>query len=358
MKNQICIIILAALALNSCNQQPDTVENKQAQVDPVKEFAKLNAFLKKFEEPSQFFQATSDKPIKVTGKQGTIIHINAADLEMENGDPVGKDIRIELTELSTQGQLMRSNAQTVSDGQLLVSGGAYFINVTSNGQQVRLKEGKTYSAEFPNLSAEEMTLYYGERDSSESMNWKQTDKVFIMPEPTMDSDKEYSAVIVTGKGRFTDTSIVPMKNTSKEEYAKIKKEATIKSKVYGPAAIDKFGWINCDRLFKPDAPRTNLQFAITNKAEEANFVNVYLIFQEIKSVTSESYFKLGDTIEGNSFDNVPVGMTVRFLAVCYQNEKILATLSDIMPVKENHNEMLTLQEMSEEDFDKLMRKVE
>jgi hypothetical protein len=360
MKDLFRLLFIATIAMTSCNSQTEkteSAESKSSQSDPKEEFAKLNQFLRKFDEPLQTFRGGS-KLIKVTGKNGTIIHINPADLEMENGERVGKDIDIELKELSTREQFLRANTQTISDGQLLVSGGAYFINVTSNGKKVKLKEGKSYSVQFPKLSDDEMTLYYGNRDSSDKMNWKQTDERFIISMPTRDSPKEYDAVIVTGQGRFSDTITVAMKNLSKEEYKKFKKETEIYSKVYNPVEINKFGWINCDRLFKTDVPRTNIQFVITNKLEDENYVNVYLIFKEIKSVMQASYFIHKDTIEGNGFDNLPVGMTVRFLAISYQNEKIFATLTDTMPIRKNQYENLTLQEFNETDFDKLMSSVE
>jgi hypothetical protein len=241
MKTLINILFIATIALTSCNNQPEkteTTESKLTQSDPKGEFAKLNQFLRKFEEPSQAFKAPSDKRIKVVGKQGTIFHINPADLETDNGQQIGKEVEIELKELSNQQQLLRANAQTISDGQLLVSGGACFINATSEGKKLKLKSGKTYSVEFPNLSDEEMALYNGQRDSAGKMNWKQGDQKLEMPTPTLDSPKEYNAVIVTGQGRFADTSIVAMKNISKEEYEKINKVAEVSNKVYNPVAIN------------------------------------------------------------------------------------------------------------------------
>ena len=62
-------------------------------------------------------------------------------------------------------------------------------------------------------------------------------------------------------------------------------------------------------------------------------------------------------VEGDTFNNVPVGIDVRFLAVAYQKEKIFATLTSIKKVKENHQEKLTLNEVTEKEFDQLMKKV-
>ena len=183
-----------------------------------------------------------------------------------------------------------------------------------------------------------MTLYYGQRDSSEKMNWKQADQKFETPKPKQVSPKEYETIIISGHGRYADTTTIAMKNISQEENNKMQQEAEqdakISNKVYNPIAINQFGWINSDRLFKSDAPKTTLQFEIANKVEEVNYVNVYLVFKDIKSVMQSTYYFYDNKTEKNNFDNIPVGTTVQFLAVCYQHEKILAVLTDKMQVKQ------------------------
>ena len=128
--------------------------------------------------------------------------------------------------------------------------------------------------------------------------------------------------------------------------------------VYNPVALNKFGWINCDRFYNTESKRTNITFTLNNKIEDVNYSNVYLIFDDIKSVMQSSYYFHSDTIEGNKFDNVPQGMQVKFLAVSYQHEKIFATLTGEIQIKENHNEKLELHEMNEADFEKLMKEIE
>ena len=359
MKNIFKVLIIASIVLTSCNNEESKTEDIEVeQVNPKEEFAKLMKFMRKFDESAQILKAPTNKLIKVRGKKGTIIHINPDDLETESGQPIGKDVQIELKELSNQQQLLRANAQTSSDKQLLVSGGAYFINVTSEGQDVKLKEGKTYSVEFPKLSNDEMSLYYGQRDSIDIMNWKKTDQIFESPKPIMESPKEYKAIIVTEKGRFSDTSIVAMKNYSEKEYQKIEQQTKISNKVYSPVTLNKFGWINCDKLFILNAPRTAVQCTFINKAEEANYIIVYLIFNDINSVMSSTYYSFENKMEDIDINNIPVGQSVRFLAACYQNDKIFATLTDKVKIRENHNQKLSLQAMSESDFDKLMKGIE
>jgi len=359
MKKLTGILFLATIALTCCTNdkpQSETAANKQSQVDPKQEFIKLNEFLRKFDESSQYFKTSTDKLIKVTGKQGTVIRINHTDLETESGQPLGNEVEIELKELSNQQQMFRSGVQTVTDGQLLVSGGAYFINVTSDGQKVKLKEGKTYSVEFPQLTEDEMKLYYGQRDSSGKLNWKQSHQNFELKKENKKNG--LYAEIVLEKSISKDTLRTEMKNMSNEEIQKMEKEVKVNNKVYQPVALNQFGWINCDRLFEPNAQRTDIKFTIENRVEEVNYVMVYLIFTNIKSVMSSSYYFWNDKIEKEDFVSIPVGTNVRIFATSYQNEKIFAFLSDTMKVSDGQNEKLLLKEMSESDFDMLMKSVE
>jgi hypothetical protein len=174
MKKFTGLLLYLSLVLFGCdNPEKRILENNQSNsLAPKQETGKLNDYLKKFEEPSQTFNISSLKPTQIKGKKGTMISINPADLETVDGKPVGKDIQIELKELTNQQQLLRTNAQTVSNGQLLVSGGAYFINMVSNGQQLKLKDGKSLGVAFPKLSEDEMALFYGQRDSLGQINWQ------------------------------------------------------------------------------------------------------------------------------------------------------------------------------------------
>ena len=99
-------------------------------------------------------------------------------LELENGKALGKNLKIELKELTNQMDLFKNNTQTVSNGKLLVSGGSYFIDITSDAEKVKLKKDKTMEVEFPKITNKNMELFYGERDSLNQMNWVATNTKF------------------------------------------------------------------------------------------------------------------------------------------------------------------------------------
>lgn len=115
-KLSIKLFFLATIVLTSCNNQQTTSADNYPTIDTKAEAQKLNDLLDRFAEPSQVFTVSSSKPAQVKGKQGTTISINPDDLATESGEPLGKNIQIELKELTNQTQLLKSNAQTVSNG--------------------------------------------------------------------------------------------------------------------------------------------------------------------------------------------------------------------------------------------------
>ncbi len=158
MTKILTFFISACFLIFSCNDPKATKENAELSnySNNKADLAKLSEALKKYEEPSQIIRTSVDKPCVVTGRKGTKISINPNDLITESGKPFGQTIEVEIKELTNQGELLRTNAQTVSDGKLLVSGGAYFIGMTSNGEQLKLKEGKTLNVQFAKLSDKEI----------------------------------------------------------------------------------------------------------------------------------------------------------------------------------------------------------
>ena len=176
------ILIIAAISLSACgnNKNAGTLLSVQEEQEVqqysifsyVDEAEKLNNVLQTYDKPMQRLQTTSKKPSIVTGGLGTIIHVNPANLETFDGQPLGEKIDVELKEYCTKADLLRGNVATVSDGKLLVSGGAYYIKMSSDGKPLRIKQDKNIEVEFPKFSDAEMELFYGQRDSLEQMNWK------------------------------------------------------------------------------------------------------------------------------------------------------------------------------------------
>jgi hypothetical protein len=112
-----------------------------------------------------------NKISSVTGKKGLKLKVDPSVLEKENGDPVNGNISVNMVELTNSEELFKANAATVSNGQLLLSGGSYYIGMECNGQKLRLKDGKTLEVNFPMLKKDGMELFYGQKNEAGDMNW-------------------------------------------------------------------------------------------------------------------------------------------------------------------------------------------
>lgn len=128
-------------------------------------------------ELTQSFEVSTDSIITITGEKGTRITINPDDLKFDSGkDFKGEDLTIELIELTDKQDLLLANAQTMSNGKWLISGGAFKIDIKTNTKSLSLKEGKAISTVFPkNTQEENMRIFYGNRTENGYLNWNATE---------------------------------------------------------------------------------------------------------------------------------------------------------------------------------------
>ena len=355
MTKTLTLFILVCFLISSCNNPTTTKENTEQNnsANDIADIAKLNDALKKYEDPSQIIKVSADKPSVVTGRKGTKISINPNDLITESGNPLGKTIEVELKELTNQGQLLRTNAHTVSDGKLLVSGGAYFIGMTSNGEQLKLKDGKNLSVQFPKLSDKEMALFYGQRNDLGQINWQKATETFKTTQPPANTRPTADTIKTKRKSDIesildyvdgTDTTTTP---EGREKYAKWQREVKIAQKLYDEVGISKLGWINCDRFLEVEN-KTEL-YVDFNSKDSIKSANVYLVFKDINSVI-QGYFY---SDKSPQFDNLPIGYKTRLIAYTIKNEKVFAYSNDLIVTK-GQKLTLNLKEISEKDFKKLI----
>ena len=355
MTKTLILFISVCFLISSCNNPTTTKENiaQNNSANDKSEIVKLNDALKKYEEPSQIIKVSAEKPSVAIGRKGTKISINPNDLLTESGKPLGQNIEVELKELSNQGQLLRTNAQTVSNGKLLVSGGAYFIDMTSNGEQLKLKESKTLIVQFPKLSDKEMALFYGQRDDLGQINWQKTTEIFKSTQVPASTEAVTSTIKTKRKSEIesildyadgTDTTTTP---EGREKYAKWQREAKITQKLYDEVGINRLGWINCDRFLEL-GNKTQL-YVDFNPKDSIKSANIYLVFKDINSVIQDYFYS--DKLP--QFDNLPIGYKIRLIAYTIKNEKVFAYSNDLILTKEQKL-TLDLKEITEKDFKKLI----
>jgi len=176
------LCVLTTLVLFSCNNKKNKSNNSAvnnvsaAQFDTVSvlpdeslDVVALNVVY--IEGATQHFTAADKKISVIKASQGLKLTVNPAMLEKVDGSPVDGNINVSLIELTTNDELFKSNAATVSNGRLLKSGGSYFVDMECNGKKLRVKKGKNLQIEFPRLKDNEMELFYGNREVNGNMNW-------------------------------------------------------------------------------------------------------------------------------------------------------------------------------------------
>jgi hypothetical protein len=348
-KIQAFIFLLSAVWLSGCNS-PSADHNEFPGPHAA---AQMDSIMGKFKTPSQTFSVSSSKPSKISGKNGTLIHINPQNLETASGRPLGKTIEVELKELKGRDQFISENVQTVSNGELLTSGGAYFIGMTSGGETLKLKPAKTLQVNFPRFSNKEMSIFYGQRDRMEQMNW--------LPSGQKLRIRKAKSKPIVAKGTssgdltdqlldYVDTAGSNLPKQSKNQSGAANSADTALTDIsYDMAELNQLGWINCDRFAD-----VNLKTDVTYKLPKSVHITsagIYLIFKDMNSAMRNLWW---DGRMEDAFVNVPVGANVRLLVITSQDGKIFSYHSDFR-VTEDKSVQIELTETPEEELGALFK---
>ncbi|MEP7163333.1 MAG: hypothetical protein ABI741_01500 [Ferruginibacter sp.] len=186
-----CTCAAALFLLVSCNNKKTKAGNEQQQspssstvmANPQEETINIPDFQKGYEQLlTQRFTAAAGKITVIKADKGLKLTVDPLALEKENGEAVNDAINVSIIELTNSEDLFKSNAATVSDGKLLMSGGSYYIGMESEGEKLHIRKGYFLEVEFPKLRKEDMELFYGQRDSGNNMNWKPAGESLEPPE--------------------------------------------------------------------------------------------------------------------------------------------------------------------------------
>jgi len=233
---------------------------------------KIQNLLADLSDKSQEWLINSNQESQVQGQNGIIIHINPNNLETIDRSKLGEYIKVELVEVIDKSDLIFQNLQTVSNSNIIITGGAYSINLTNNGKQLKLKKNKKLTVELPKLTEEKMELFTGERDILGQINWIPTEEVL---EDKIIQPNILRIDMIRSDDRISyDTIFGHSQSNSQYEYYKL-------------IELFDMGWINCDRFLADSLKRKDLEIVIeTGLIKEAQ---IFAVFTEINSVTSLLY---------------------------------------------------------------------
>ncbi len=170
---KIISILLIFSSFSSCKEGADS---NTSNINPVTIDSSYNNNL---EEIYSYLSVTPTiytinpaKDTLIECSQGTRLFFPKNSFSFANRDEPTSTIEISVKECYKYADFIGENLSTISNGKLLETGGMLQIAATSEGKEVQLKPDKNYTVYFPrNENLLKMELFYGERDSSENIDW-------------------------------------------------------------------------------------------------------------------------------------------------------------------------------------------
>lgn len=294
MKSILGILSIASLlSYSACKQaEPLNTSIGRPQVYQYSH-AKLTAYAQGMPDfsidKSQHFTISASTDTIIIGAEGTRLHIRPYCFRSlsESGLPEG-EIQIELEEYYLKKDLVLSGATTVSNNQLLVSDGSFYITMSDAYGALEIDCQDALQLELPFDPEADMQLFNGEVENSGTINWEPakpnqeaalTEESFWTENSNLEGDWQYQA-----SNRFF--------------------------------SLTKLGWMNCDRFYEYTGKRENL-IVNTTGGEEKMIGLVFIVFDSLDAVISSQYD--GKTRTWQSQD-LPIDQPKRVVAV-FQNPK-------------------------------------
>lgn len=364
MRKLFPIFILLVFLLTNCNssvkQVPEVPKEQAANLNDkaVKDAAKLNNILDQFAAPSQFFEVPADRESVIKGEKGTTLFIDPQDLELVNGQKLGSTIKVELKELTSQSDLLRNNTQTVSNGKLLVSGGAYYIHITSDGEQAKLKSNATLSVAFPRITERKMELFYGTRDSLDRINWEPAGQEFAAKAIKKEKPRseEVTSVKIVKSELDQIFDYIENDSTPYQSRSEAEKRNEVRNKlyedVYDAIQLKALEWINVD-MFLDAANTTDLKYTFAGPAKIES-ANILVVFTDMNSVIQEYYFAYGKNFNAQTISGLPVGNNIKFIAYSILDDKVYA-YSTKLKLKTGQSIQVELKEMGKDALRQILK---
>ncbi|MFT4681423.1 MAG: hypothetical protein ACI9FU_000073 [Granulosicoccus sp.] len=254
------ILLFTALVFTDCSKQ------RIAQNEYEEPYEWMND--NKPEEQEFVLDTGGSGPI--IGNQGTHLYMDSSIFMFPGGGDVSYPIIIKLIEVYQPGDMMLYQLPTISNGQLLTTGGEIRVRAFKDGVELVLKPNKVYRAKAPTQNQDPaMGMFFGEEDG-EMVLWHDNPST-VSSSPNVDALESVSL----DTAAFYDL-LVPV-----------------------------MGWINCDYFanYDPSAV-TTVSYISTDDNLEG--VMKFLYFTEFESVMQ---------VNGVESGNVPIGAHVK--SVCF-----------------------------------------
>jgi|GEM_PF-3927946 hypothetical protein len=180
----IISFFLLSIILISCNKKSNSSNEERTLFAPTKD-----TIIAKFRNTPQKFTIDGTRDTIIKGESGIKIAIGANVFVDEHGNPVS-NIKLELLEAINVQSFIENNLITISDDEILESGGMFYINATSNGQAVNIKNDEALTLSVPSSSIMgNMNMFYGKYNDEGKLDWK-----IVENKETMELDFNMTAI--------------------------------------------------------------------------------------------------------------------------------------------------------------------
>ena len=282
-KPLFAMLFALTLSFMSCDSNDD---NDAANTPPTaQEFNAIRQIA--LDNLTQNFQIdAANGTTTLTSEKGVEIDINSNCLTL-NGNPVTGLIDIEYVEIFDGGEMLVTNKTTMGalpngDMAMLISGGAFYINATQNGQQLVL--GCGMNLKIPaNLTAPDpnMILWDGTINAAGDLIWEEQDG----------NTAGQNGVFLEGTG------ITP---------------------IYY-AFFNSFGWTNVDRFYNHSGPKTQILAGVPAGYNYENSA-VYLHYDgEGNALAKLDRYDEATELFTEHYGQIPVGLACHIIFASEEN---------------------------------------
>ena len=272
--------LIVSLVLVACKKEdPEVIVLPP--IDNPTPTSSIGAFFdNNLESEKQTFTINPTTDYMVTGVNGTTLFFSVNTFEDMNGNTVSGPVEIEMIETqNNKDMLLWNRPTTTTSGELLVSGGIVYVNVTQGGNQLSINDNAPIQASVPSDNYIAMDYFTGSEDNDGRFGWEldDTDTVTTNTADTTNWNPN-------GGGLFTFDF-----------------------------TIDSIGWINCDYFYGTD-PLTGVQVELPDSFNGSNSA-VFIYYSNLNSVAS-----LYDSDEDGVFDlgwsyATPIGQNISFVVI-------------------------------------------
>ena len=232
--------------------------------------------------------------IEISTLNGNVFTIAPDSFNDEDGRPYEGEVLFELKEVYTKTEMIKNKLSTTSNGELLVSGGMFYISAqTKDGKELTLKKDIQLCAKLLE-SQKAYEDFYGERNPDGSLNWQR--------------NVQHSSGGVGMSERHCMNNYL--------------------------TTIQNLGWINCDYFYNG---KRDGEIAIQSKEKD---LMVNFIFDELNSIMSFTKVE-----EGYKLSSIPLNQKGKIIAYKENGQNILYFEKDFT-IEDKHNMSISLEEIS------------